>query len=278
MFCLCRSSAFCHNSFISLFDFHLAVLTARQQISVSRIIDLQLGKHLAYDYFNVLIVDIYTLLLVYTLYFLQQVLIYAFYTVESQDILRIKRSSRDVVASQDVVPFRYTDPCSVRNFVNTFLFASYLDLSFIIHCRLNGNHCSIRFTDHRKTLRLSGFKQFLDSWQTVGDIGSGHTTGMECSHSQLSTRLTDGLRCSDTNSFSNVNAFARSQVAPVTLCTNAGFTMTCHYRTDRYRLNACFLDAACHIFGDLAVLLYQDLSSLRICNISQRCSAHDTVF
>ena len=47
-------------------------------MGVARVVDAVLGQHLGHDDFDVLVVDVYTLLLVYSLHFLEQILVYAF--------------------------------------------------------------------------------------------------------------------------------------------------------------------------------------------------------
>src|SRR5581483_12467194 len=50
--------------------------------------------------------------------------------------------------------------------------------------------------DDRRLLRYARLEQFLDARQTLGDVGPGHTTGVEGTHGELRSRFADGL-CGD---------------------------------------------------------------------------------
>ena len=63
--------------------------------------------------------------------------------------------------------------------------------------------------------------KFFDTWQTQCNIVTSDTTCMECTHCQLSTRFTDGLRCNNTYSFTNLNLTTCTKVATIALTTYA---------------------------------------------------------
>ena len=48
-------------------------------------------------------------------------------------------------------------------------------------------------------LGLAGLEQLLNTGKTLGDIAAGHAAGVEGTHGQLSTGLTDGLGGDDTH-------------------------------------------------------------------------------
>ena len=53
-------------------------------------------------------------------------------------------------------------------------------------------------------LGRAGFEQLFNSGKTLGNIGCGcNTAGVEGSHGQLGTGLTDGLGCDDTYGFTD---------------------------------------------------------------------------
>ena len=176
-----------------------------------------------------LVIDIYTLLFVYALYFLEEVLIYTFNAVQPQDILRVERALGDVVTSQDIFSFCNAYPCAVRDLVYPFFLASHLDLRLVIHRRIYRNYSSVSFTYHSKTLRLPCLEQLLYSRQTVSDIRSGNSACVEGSHRQLSTRFTDRLSCSYTYSFTDINTFACSKVSSIALSTYTCSAVASHY-------------------------------------------------
>ena len=84
------------------------------------------------------------------------------------------------------------------------------DLTFFL-CIFNCNNTT-EFSDDRKSLRASGLEKLLDTGKTLCDIAAGNTAGVECTHGQLCTRLTDGLCGNDTNSLSDLYRLKRGYV------------------------------------------------------------------
>ena len=74
--------------------------------------------------------------------------------------------------------------------------------------------------DDRKSLRLSCLKKLLDTGKTLCDISAGNTAGMEGTHGQLCTRLTDRLCCDDTDSLTDLYSLAGCHVGAIALCTD----------------------------------------------------------
>src|SRR5690606_1644678 len=94
---------------------------------------------------------------------------------------------------------------------------------------------------HRShTLRGTGFEQFLDTRQTLGDIVSRrYTTGVEGTHGQLGTRLTDGLCGDNANSLADVHGLARCQRTAVAQCTGSDSRITGQYGANADFIHAC---------------------------------------
>ena len=82
------------------------------------------------------------------------------------------------------------------------------------------------FSDDSKTLWLTCLKKLLNSRKTLCDIAAGNTTGMECTHGQLCTRLTDRLSCDDTNCFTNLYRLSGCHVCAVALSTHTNVGLT----------------------------------------------------
>ena len=71
-------------------------------------------------------------------------------------------------------------------------------------------------------LGLAGLEQLLNTRKTLGNILSRRdTAGVEGTHGQLGTRLTDRLRGDDADRLADVDRLAVGQVGAVALLTNA---------------------------------------------------------
>ena len=79
-----------------------------------------------------LVVDVNALVLIYSLHFLKQILVYAFYALKSQDILRIERTGCDVAAGFYIIAFRNSQSRAVRNDVFLLFFAADDDFRFVV--------------------------------------------------------------------------------------------------------------------------------------------------
>ena len=65
---------------------------------ISALLDAYLLQHLANDHLDMLIVDFYTLQAVYTLYFLQHVILYGTNALDLQDIMRVHTTFCQLIA------------------------------------------------------------------------------------------------------------------------------------------------------------------------------------
>jgi len=66
--------------------------------------------------------------------------------------------------------------------------------------------------DGSDTLRCTRLEELLDTGQTLGDvICRSDTAGVEGTHRQLCTGLTDGLRGDDAHSLADVHGLTRGQ-------------------------------------------------------------------
>ena len=106
----------------------------------------------------------------------------------------------------------------------------YNDLTFFL-CVVDDSNTR-NFCDNSKTFRFSCLKKLLNSRKTLSDISTGYTTTMECTHSQLCTRLTDRLRSNNTNSLTNLNSFTSCHVCTITFCADTNLTLTGQNCTD----------------------------------------------
>ena len=142
------------------------------------------------------------------------------------------------------------------------------DLTFFL-CIFNCNNTT-EFSDDRKSLRASGLEKLLDTRKTLCDIAAGNTAGVECTHGQLCTRLTDGLCGNDTNSLSDLYRLACRHVCAVALGADTDMALTCQDCTDLNSISAELLknlDNGCGTFRRThMVCLDNNFSGIRICD------------
>ena len=93
------------------------------------------------------------------------------------------------------------------------------DLSLLLHIVDRGVARDLCYNS--KTLRLSRLEKLLDTGKTLCDISSGHASGMECTHGQLGTRLTDGLCRDDAYGLSYLYRLSGRHVGAVALRADA---------------------------------------------------------
>src|SRR5690606_226097 len=89
-----------------------------------------------------------------------------------------------------------------------------------------------RLGDRRDALGRAGLEELDDSRQTLGDVVTGHTTGVEGPHRQLGAGLTDRLGGDDADRLTDVDELAGRQRATVALGTGADAALTGEDRAD----------------------------------------------
>ena len=101
---------------------------------------------------------------------------------------------------------------------------SNYDLTFLLGIFQGYNTAKLR--DDCKTLRLTCLKQLLYSRKTLCDISTCYTAGMEGTHGQLGTRLTDRLCCDDADCLTNLYRLAGCHVGTITFCADTDMGLT----------------------------------------------------
>ena len=192
-------------------------------------------KHLTNDNFDMFIVNFYTLRFIYFLYFVNEVTLSCFCTHYTHNVMRVNRTFCQTSAQGYNITVFNDNARTIRDEViefNTVLTSDEDSIStFFTFVRYNAN-CTFIFCDDSITFWFTRFEQFFDTWQTLCNIVTSDTTCMECTHCQLSTRFTDGLRCNNTYSFTNLNLTACTKVATIALATYAIRATASQYGTD----------------------------------------------
>ena len=153
------------------------------------------------------------------------------------------------------------------------------DLTGVVVILADIGDFTVDLGDDSDTLRSTGFKEFFDTGQTLGDItGLGrNTAGVEVSQCQLGTRFTDCLGSHDTDGFANLDEVAGSHVAAIALAADTGRTFTGEHVAD-----ICFFDAGidnflCQIIRQIFISFDQNFTGFRMCNGLGCVTADDTV-
>ena len=142
-----------------------------------------------------LIVDINTLCTICKLNFLNKVVINSLFTENCKNIVRINstESKLSTLSNMSTLYDIFAKSCTVRNKI-LLLLSSILIINDNVTALFDFLKTNITFDFRKdsKLLWLSCLKEFLNTRKTLCDIcTAGYTTGMECSHCKLSTRLTD---------------------------------------------------------------------------------------
>ena len=191
--------------------------------------------------------------------------------------MRIERSLCDLVTCLDFLADFDVDSCAERNdVVSLSVLLLNDDVSLVVFSRLDRCDNSVALADLSKTLRLTCLKELLNSRETLSDVGTGNAARVECSHCQLSTRLTDGLSSDDTNSLAGLYQSACSHVLAVALSAESCPCTACHCGSDLYDLDAAVFDDLSHVVIDVLVGSHKDFSCCRINHVFACISACDS--
>ncbi len=229
-----------------------------------------------------LIININTLQPVYTLYFLDHIVLYGAQSLDPQDIVRIHTTLCQLVAGLQYRPVLNLDPGTVWDQICLGfpgLIVRYDNFSLllgIVDIRDTG-----KLRDDCKTLRLSRLKELLDTGKTLCDVVTGNTSRMEGSHGKLCTRLSDRLCRDDTDSLSDLYRLSGRHVGAVAFRADTVVGLTGKDGTDldllqglsllihtllHDQLGALRRHHMVRLHKDIAVLVYDILTQVTSCN------------
>ncbi len=164
----------------------------RQEGSITRVSDLHLAHHLREDDFNVLIVDDHRLAAVDVLDFAQQILLGSFFATNPEDVVRIKRTVHQRLASFNLVTLVNPEVLALGHSVLGFL-DDLAVLTLGLHndralaaLTITEFHLTFDLTHHRGLFRAPGLEEFGHPRQTSGDVlGTGGFTRRLCQQGAL---------------------------------------------------------------------------------------------
>ena len=175
------------------------------------------AQHLTHDDLDVLGVDVHALGAVDLLDLLDEVALGGGHRTQAQDLLGVDRSLGEGLAGLDVVPVVHQQALTARDRDDDVLLAvvagddQALAVGVVLDLEGAGGlgHGGL-------TLGRAGLEELLHTGQTLGDVsGAGRTTGVEGTHGQLRTGLTDGLGGDDADGLTDVHALTGGQRAAV---------------------------------------------------------------
>ncbi len=174
-----------------------------------------------------------------------------------QDVPWINRPLSETFSSFGSIAFRHRDSHIMRHKIGTssliqFVFARF-DVDFAtISDNLNFLYRPIHFRKNRRFFRLPHFKKLLHARQTLCDIFSGNTNspGMESTHGQLCSWLTNRLCCNNANRFADVHQASRGKIPSITFYTNTISSLTSENRSYPCTPNVSFLEAYDYLLID----------------------------
>ena len=230
-----------------------------------------------------LIVDFHTLEAVYTLYFLEHVILHRTDTLDFQDIMGVDASFCQLIAGFQHLAVQYLDSGSVRDQIGlgiAGLIVGYRNLALLLGI-LNLHHAA-KLGNDGKTLWLTGLKKLLHTGKTLCDVAAGHAARMERTHGKLCTRLTDGLCRDDTDSLAHLYRLACRHVGAVTLGAHTDMGLTAEDGTNLHRLASCLIQHLHNSCGALRcthmVSLNHNLSCIRVSDGLSDIASCDSLF
>ena len=146
--------------------------------------------------------------------------------------------------------------------------------------RFHARHFTADLCEHGNALRAAGLEQLLDTRQTLSDVaavGACHTAGMERTHGQLRTRLTDGLCRHDADSLADLDILAGRHIAAIALLADAMHGFAGKGRTDIEAFDAAVDDLLRDVFCDEFIRSDDQFAALRIDDILLRITADQAV-
>ena len=217
-----------------------------------------------------LICNVYALQTVYSLYLAEHVILNCADTLDLQQVMRIYATFSQLVAGLKDLIILHLDAGAIRDQICLGLAGLFVgDHNLTLFLGIADLSLAAELCNDRKSLGLTGLEKLFYSGKTLGDVITCHAAGVEGSHGQLGTRLTDGLCSDDADCLTNLNRFAGCHVGTIALCADAELGTTGKDRTDLYFLdglailvNAYGQDLLCTAGRDHVIVLHDHVAIL----------------
>ena len=210
-------------------------LLAGQERAVARLRDGHPPQHLADDHLDVLVVDRHALVAVHVLHLVDEVLLGLAHALDLEQLLRVERAllvADQTVAGLHVLAVAHTEVRTTRHRVLELgaVVADDRDDLLALLVLAEPDH-SGDVGHQRRALRGAGLEQLDHAGQTVGDVLTRDTTGVERTHRELGSRLTDRLRGDDTDRLAEIGDLAGREHAAVAARAHTRHRLAGEHRT-----------------------------------------------
>ena len=166
-----------------------------------------------------LVVDVNALGTVYALYLFDQVVLNCQLAADCQNLSRLHSTLGNQLTFLDILSFLDDNLIVERNNLGKHLAVCAGDVDGVGALVVETEVCDTgQVADDGRVLRFSCLEQLLNPRKTLGNIAGGSdAAGMEGTHGQLGTRLTDRLRRDDADRLADADRLTVGQVCAVAL-------------------------------------------------------------
>ena len=181
----------CKQFFICFTQFRFINQGTGDQLGIAAVIDADFTHHLTNDNFDMLIVDIYTLCTVYTLYLFDQVILNSQLAAYGQNLTWFNGTFGDQLTFFNILTFLNDDLVVEWYNLGEYFTICAGNVNSICTLVIQTEVCNTgNMADDCCVLWFSCLEQLFNPWKTLCNIACGsNTTGMESTHGQLGTCL-----------------------------------------------------------------------------------------
>ena len=204
-----------------------------QEARVARGLDEDLLGHLADDELHVLVVDLHALLVVDLLHLAHDVAGGLEGSPVLEQLVRVERALVELVARLHLLAVLDHEVGPAADGVAVQLFAGIVEDDDLLGLvGLLDVHGPGELGDLGLPLGLAGLEQLDYARQTVSDVGAGDPAGVEGTHGELGTRLTDGLRGDVADRLADGDQVVGGQRTAVAELAHADLALAAEHRPD----------------------------------------------
>jgi len=230
-----------------------------------------------------LIVDLNALQTVDLLDLVDQVVLHILQTLDGQDILRVQHTfAGDNVALLHTVTGHHAgmlgerDGVALNDLCTVLVLAGDLDDDILLGIVLRNDTGDLAHDGH--ALGTAALEQLLNTGKTLGNIFSRcDTAGMEGTHGQLGTGLTDGLCSDDTDGLAQTDGLAVCHIGTVATCADTGLCTAGQQAADLQLGDAGSLDLVGVVQVDHLAFGHDDLAGDGVDHIAHGKTADQTL-
>ena len=268
---------------IDVLHLQTACQSTADQVGGAGVGHTHLAAHLTDDDLDMLIVDLNALQTVDLLDLVDQVVLHVLQTLDGQNILRVQHAlAGDDVALLHTVAGHYAGMLGERDgvaldFLCTVpVLAGDLDDHVLLGVVLRDHTGDLAHDGH--ALGTAALEQLLNTGQTLCNIlGRCDTAGMEGTHGQLSTGLTDGLCGDNTDRLAQTDRLTVCHIGTVAACADTGLCTAGQQAADLQTGDTGCLDLVGIVQVDHLALGHDNLAGDGVDHIAHGKTANQTL-